>query len=553
MRNRGILILVVFLFGLCMNLYGARYYVKPGGGGDQTGLSWDDAFSIITQAASIVITGDEVWVAAGTFQEGVVIRIGSGVSYYGGFAGTEMSLDQRDWNTNPTIIDGNNSYQCVNNDGIIDGFHITKGYSDKDGGGIYNLGIVIHCSVYNNKTDYFGGGIYSRYGTVKDSKVYNNKGNGGGGISNSLGSSTNNCIIYGNQVTGKGGGIQNYGTINHCIVYENQASSGGGINNLGSMTGCVVFNNVATSSSGGIYNEGGSLSNCVVYNNKANKTGGIFNNDGIIINCTVYGNQATNNVGGIYHDSGWVTNSISWKNMGKDIIAVSSGIRYCCYGNPLNENGNISANPLFVNTSGDISTWDFHLKNGSPCIDAGTMEGVPVVDIEGNPRPGADGKVCMGAYESPDEYIPSEPEPPKRFYVKPEGNDSADGTSWGNAFKTLKNAISHTFQDDSTYEIWAAKGNYLEGETIDIPGPVMIYGGFAGIETNLEQRDWLNNFTLIDGNNSYQCVRNYGMIDGFRLTRGNGGGIYNEGMVIHCFIYENNSEYGGGIANYWEE
>ena len=41
---------------------------------------------------------------------------------------------------------------------------------------------------------------------------------------------------------------------------------------------------------------------------------------------------------------------------------------------------------------------DYHLREGSPCIDAGTSEGAPTTDIEGNGRPyGA--AFDIGAYE----------------------------------------------------------------------------------------------------------------------------------------------------------
>lgn len=60
---------------------------------------------------------------------------------------------------------------------------------------------------------------------------------------------------------------------------------------------------------------------------------------------------------------------------------------------------------MFVDAAGG----DYHLQAGSPCIDAGTNEGAPNMDFDGNPRPiDGDGDniavVDMGAFE----FMPTE-------------------------------------------------------------------------------------------------------------------------------------------------
>jgi len=70
------------------------------------------------------------------------------------------------------------------------------------------------------------------------------------------------------------------------------------------------------------------------------------------------------------------------------------------YGDCLAGSNDISQDPMFANPSAQ----DFHLMSGSPCIDAGTNDGAPAEDKDGEPHP-IDGDwdgtatTYMGAYE----------------------------------------------------------------------------------------------------------------------------------------------------------
>ena len=344
--------------------------------------------------------------------------------------------------------------------------NIVSGKSDS-GGGIYNnsSGTVTNCTVYSNNAEGYrssGGGIYN-YGTVTNCTVYNNTATDeGGGIHNSEKGTVTNCTVYSNNAEFGGGGIYNSGTVTNCTVYGNSTtgyySSGGGIYNTGTVTNCTIYNNTALSIGnglgGGIFNYYGTVTNCTVYNNTATYGGGIYNDSsGTVTNCTVYNNRAESSGGGIRNYYGTVTNCISWKNSCGDIWGRGS-VKYSCFGEADEKDRNIRGNPLFVNTSGNSSTWDFRLQNGSPCVDTGSVSDAPETDIMGNPRPGADSKVCMGAYESPYEYKPQPPRPAlDPLYVSKAGSNTNNGLSWGAALKTISAALNKIPDSDDLYQI----------------------------------------------------------------------------------------------------
>ena len=86
-------------------------------GGD--GLSWETAFDRIQpgiEAAREAVLADDavfgcnVWVAEGTYYvyeaaSTDTLLLDHGVSIYGGFAGDETELDERDWEAHPTVLD----------------------------------------------------------------------------------------------------------------------------------------------------------------------------------------------------------------------------------------------------------------------------------------------------------------------------------------------------------------------------------------------------------------------------------------------------------------
>lgn len=359
-----------FIFLILAESVSARYYVSKQGNDNNNGQTWENAFNTISRAVSLSGSDNVIWVAKGTYTEIATIDVPTTLSLYGGFAGYETDLTERDFTSNKTIIDGENKHRCVVNAGLFDGFQIKNGMSwGGEGAGIYNYGIVNNCELSYNIA-MAGGGIYNFGGTVKNCDIFSNAASP---------PSHGGCA---------GAGIYNEkGDIYNCRVYNNRG------------------NGVYSSNSGGIHNNYGRIYNCLIYKNDSRASywadgGGVTNKGGVIINSTIFANTSSSNLNeknaGITN-SGIIINSIAWGNSDYDISDIS-GVSFSCFKESDGLNGNINVDPLFVNTSGNVATWNFHLQKGSLCIDSGTTDGASLDDFDGIHRFWGSG--CdMGAYE----------------------------------------------------------------------------------------------------------------------------------------------------------
>ncbi len=90
----------------------SRIFVHELATGTNTGASWTDAFTDLHSALATAMAGDEVWVAEGTYlasetgDRSARFEMLSGVRLYGGFAATEIDLSERDWQSHPTVLNG---------------------------------------------------------------------------------------------------------------------------------------------------------------------------------------------------------------------------------------------------------------------------------------------------------------------------------------------------------------------------------------------------------------------------------------------------------------
>lgn len=173
-----------------------------------------------------------------------------------------------------------------------------------------------------------------------------------------------------------------------------------------------------------------------------------------------------------------------------------------------------------------------------------------------------------------------------QVFVKPKAD--GNGSSWNNPLGDLQKALDIARQNPGT-EIWVATGEYVPSTTHNrdasfcIPEGTKLYGGFLGHETDLRQRNWRANLTLLSGDigsknvqndNSYSVVYTKNVssatvVDGFVITSGtaNGSGIkgnprrsgagwYNDGTggysnptIRNCLFIDNYGRDGGAIYN----
>ncbi len=508
--------------------YNHVLYVKKGAIGN--GSAWSNALGELhvaldwakSNADSFISNPLQIWVAEGTYlptddtsDRTASFPMVNNVRIYGGFGAVESVLAQRDWNAHITILSGDlknndglnftnnadNSYNVVFNDStgtidnsaVLDGFTITAGNANN----------------YTNSY-YYGGGIHNRKAspTLRNLKFIANKAEAGGGVFNGNNSAPtiSNVSILNNN----GGGIFNFNAapiLKNVLISGNiGAQLGGGICNLSSfpkLTNVLITKNSANSG-GGIASYGTStdtLTNVTISDNIANSFGAIYNSGAsdqtIMYNSLVLGNSSgINDVNSL--------SSLSANNLIQTGDSVSGG----------STNG---ALPAIVNTTPQAIFVDFDNGNyipqsGSYAYDGGdstlySMAGNVYSDktLDNNPRLfGA--TIDIGALE----YRNVVPNSSNVLFVKK--GSIGDGSSWTNALGEVYDALDWAKLHESSFvgnplQIWVAEGIYKPTDdtngrytkSFKMLNNVALYGGFAGVETSLSQRDWQSHITTLSG------------------------------------------------------
>ena len=520
------------------------FYVTPNGKVpvDYNGSPIDGAWSSTDKAKLVTLEealqqahpGDEIWVQG--FEEirrnSVDYRqvylapkggwtLKAGVKLYGGFKGNETSLEQRatlgkaynfacrsilsgDISMNDTIdhvnlisssnalrtdnaehvltMDLNNSASDNRNEtvSVLDGFTIVGGHTSENGGGVLVTGHETYSCAYRIERCFF----------------FNNYALRNGGA------------IYVDAYAGKLTANESY--INQCVVYNNEAGLITEVGNKG----------------GGIYIAGkGTVVNTSIFNNE---NGGVrISPDASVLNSTI----ARNTVAGVdltdnsgENENAKVVNTVVWGNNAL-YAEYTPGFRNSSYheveGGKTDEYGNVyvsdknndrsQASPFFASPSLKTSfdrefnwlynaypLWDWQALEGSAFIDKGDNGAYASAtygdyDLGGSARKVGDA-TDIGAYEF--QAVPAD----RILRVKPDGNDANNGSDWGNALRSVQEAINRLAERGQGGEVWVKAGTYqpsvyMSGASTDrsaafvMKDGVSVYGGCEGNEETRAERD----------------------------------------------------------------
>lgn len=501
----------------------AQIYVSIEGRGD--GSSWKST-TTLSEALYRARAGEQIWVRGyeNANEKQMYIpdskdgfKLKSGVQLYGGFAGTETSIDERETLDFPyrlkyrSILSGD----IAKNDTLDAVNLIFPGNGTRDDNATHVLSIDMNPSSSSGNNNSYptvvnGFTVTGGHAAAADGK--------GGGI-----------YIYGDN--SKGGIFR----IEQCFLTYNYASQGGAVyvaedvkdvnNNISLISQCVAYNNAAGERSveenagGGFYIAGeATAANTSAFNNG---NGGMrISPEATVTNCTVARNSGagidlTQNTG-----AGNVHNTIIWGNSTL-ALQYSPTFSHSAFHEVADDdnNNNIYVSDKnrdkeygpFFDAPSTITgfdrehawenayypTWSWDILEGTIMVNKGNSNFYNQAaygneDIKGRPRISGD-NIDIGAQEY--QYLPAS----RRRYVKQGG--TGNGLSWDNASGDLQRMIDELADNNPQNlagEVWVAAGEYepqaqiISGTTYSasfrMRDGISVYGGFAGTETTKQER-----------------------------------------------------------------
>ncbi|HEY3266877.1 MAG TPA: choice-of-anchor Q domain-containing protein [Armatimonadota bacterium] len=382
-------------------------------GASHDGSSWSTAYLTVADGLKVASAGDEVWVAAGAYNESLAVP--KDVALYGGFAGGETLREARNPVANLTVLKGGGwsdgvaaatSVITLPIDAtpatVVDGFTITNG-----GGTRFLLSrTVYHCGRYgytHAKYEYRGGGILVQGGSpaIRNDVI----------TANSTahfvpdGRPCSGASMY---IAGPGGGIfvarGASPTFSDDVISANNAQNGGGVYADAASMALLrdsISGNTALSAGGGVYNTLSAadaatapmtLTGCAILNNVAGADGGGALGAGVFTENRFEGNQCGGNGGGLDGGGSLLANSFSGNTAAKSgggvYGAVDGGINRCLFAaNAANDGGAFASGPWTWTVRNSVFHGNTATLSGAAVELSGSGLGVNNT-IAGNQSPG---------------------------------------------------------------------------------------------------------------------------------------------------------------------
>lgn len=435
------------------------YYVDADAMGMATGDSWADAFTSPQDALAVALDGDQIWVAEGVYTPAtsvpsadptVTFELVDGVEVYGGFAGTESTLAERDTAAHVTIlsgdiggddtntdgnsiaetwsdIQGTNAYHVVtaagtSADTVLDGLVITAGYAS-GAGNPDGRGAAVFCdtggsptfvdlTVIGNRTS-DRAALAACESMVTSSRFEANYSDGVAAVANEGGTFVDTVFI-GNESVSQAPvfylGIDDMLTLTRCKVLGNVTNGAGSIRVFRATVDFddVLFSGNSSRDGAAIHftgtSGGGTLTNVTVSGNIGSRYGAVYmasSGSLTVENSILWNNQDQSGTGTLdsaLYDAG--TGSVT---VYSSILQASGGSDAWSAGAIVDGGGNLDVDPQFIDpldpSAAPSSDGDFHLKAGSLALDAGDDSLVTSsTDLDGENRI-QDAAVDLGPFE----------------------------------------------------------------------------------------------------------------------------------------------------------
>ncbi|MCK6490986.1 MAG: Ig-like domain-containing protein, partial [Planctomycetes bacterium] len=373
---------VVCLLLPLLALPAAVVHVKADATGTGTGASWANAYPSLANAIAASRSGDQLWIAAGTYKAGSVrsstFSPKAGTTLYGGFRGSETALAQRSGDATLTVLSGDIGIAGVATDNA---YHVVW-IKDTGAHALYDLTITGgYADIAGASNDGDGGGLYIKSETESFPAID---------------VTLDNCRLVGNQAhTSSAFGGVNGGTqvMRRCLISGNRQVSGSPMyGHLAylladelTMDRCVVTGNSAEKAGAGLQILARNIwTSCLVVDNALqglmlSPTGP---SSSAVTGCTLVGNRTIDlQVDANYQDMVQVVGCILGTVGTSDYPACWQVARDGAPGFARSGDADGLDGQWFTADDG------YRLTAGSPCLDIPGLSGMPATDLVGLARP----------------------------------------------------------------------------------------------------------------------------------------------------------------------